>query len=109
MKSLNIILSGIGKENISMPELMDWKNSVHGRKFIASFSGGKDSVLALYKAMKIGEAIGLIVMLEEKGERSRSHYMLPELIHAQARSIGLPLFTAAASWEAYEREFMHLL
>ncbi len=92
-----------------MAELMDWKNSAHGQKFIASFSGGKDSVLALYKAMMVGEAVGLIVMLEEEGKRSRSHGMPPELIHAQAKSIGLPVYTAAASWTDYEKVFIRLL
>ncbi|MFJ3389388.1 diphthine--ammonia ligase [Lysinibacillus sp. NPDC086135] len=92
-----------------MTELKDWKNNARGQKFIASFSGGKDSVLALYKAMKVGEALGLIVMLEEEGNRSRSHGMPPELIHAQAKSIGLPVFTAAASWTEYEKVFMRLL
>ncbi|MFJ6265760.1 diphthine--ammonia ligase [Lysinibacillus xylanilyticus] len=92
-----------------MSELLDWKNNAQGHKFIASFSGGKDSVLALYKAMKVGEAVGLIVMLEEEGERSRSHGMPPELIHAQAKSIGLPVYTAAASWIEYEKVFMSLL
>lgn len=92
-----------------MTESKDWKNGSHGHKFIASFSGGKDSVLALYKAMQVGEAVGLIVMLEEKGKRSRSHGMPPELIHAQAKSIGLPVNTAAASWTDYEKVFMRLL
>lgn len=92
-----------------MAELMDWKNNAHGQKFIASFSGGKDSALALYKAMMVGEAVGLIVMLEEEGKRSRSHGMPPELIHAQARSIGLPVYTAAASWRDYEKVFIRLL
>lgn len=92
-----------------MAELIDWKNSAHGHKFIASFSGGKDSVLALYKALKVGEAVGLIVMLEEEGKRSRSHGMPPELIKAQAESIGLPVYTAGASWTDYEKVFMRLL
>ncbi|MED3911535.1 diphthine--ammonia ligase [Peribacillus simplex] len=92
-----------------MTEVIDWKNSARGHKFIASFSGGKDSVLALYKAMKIGDAVGLIVMLEEEGKRSRSHGLPPELIHAQAESIGLPVYTAAASWTDYEKVFMRLL
>jgi len=92
-----------------MTELMDWKNNANGHRFIASFSGGKDSVLALYKAMQVGEAVGLIVMMEEEGNRSRSHGMPPELIRAQANSIGLPVFTAAASWTDYEKVFMNLL
>ncbi|MFI8575476.1 diphthine--ammonia ligase [Rossellomorea aquimaris] len=92
-----------------MTESKEWKHGARGHSFITSFSGGKDSVLALYKAMKDGNAIGLIVMLEEEGKRSRSHGMPPELIRAQAESIGLPVFTAAASWTDYEEVFMTLL
>ncbi|TSI05766.1 diphthine--ammonia ligase [Lysinibacillus sp. BW-2-10] len=92
-----------------MAELKDWKTSACAQKFIASFSGGKDSTLALYKAMMVGEAVGLIVMLEEEGKRSRSHGMPPELIHAQAKSIGLPVYAAAASWTDYEKVFIGLL
>ncbi|MCK9858991.1 diphthine--ammonia ligase [Paenibacillus sp. ATY16] len=92
-----------------MKETVNWKNGAHGHKFIASFSGGKDSTLALYKSMQVGEPIGLIVMMEEEGKRSRSHGMPPKLIRAQAESIGLPVYTAAASWEDYEKEFIALL
>ncbi|WP_299090229.1 diphthine--ammonia ligase [uncultured Metabacillus sp.] len=92
-----------------MEELKDWKNGARGHKFITSFSGGKDSILALYKAAKVGEAVGLIVMLEERGKRSRSHGMPPELIRAQANSIGLPVYAAAASWTDYEKVFLNLL
>jgi len=35
--------------------------------------------------------------------------MPPELIRAQANSIGLPVYTAAASWTDYEKVFMNLL
>jgi uncharacterized protein (TIGR00290 family) len=92
-----------------MVETVNWKNNAIGRKFITSFSGGKDSVLALYKAMKVGEAVGLIVMLEEEGKRSRSHGMPPEIIRAQAKSIGLPVYTGVASWQDYENVFTQLL
>ncbi|MGO4538371.1 diphthine--ammonia ligase [Paenibacillus sp. 2TAB19] len=92
-----------------MDTIVNWKNGAHGHTFIASFSGGKDSMLALYKSMKVGEPLGLIVMLEEEGKRSRSHGMPPELIRAQAESIGLPVYTAAASWDDYESVFIGLL
>ncbi|MCY9660655.1 diphthine--ammonia ligase [Paenibacillus chondroitinus] len=92
-----------------MTAVADWKNGANGQRFIASFSGGKDSVLALYKAMKVGKALGLIVMLEEEGKRSRSHGTPPDLIQAQAESIGLPVYTAPASWADYEEVFIHLL
>ncbi len=92
-----------------MTDLGNWKNNAHGHKFIASFSGGKDGSLALYKSMKAGEALGLIVMMEEEGNRSRSHGMPPAIIQAQADSIGLPVYTAAASWAEYEKVFINLL
>ncbi|MGX6445182.1 Dph6-related ATP pyrophosphatase [Neobacillus sp. K501] len=92
-----------------MSELVDWKKGANGHKFITSFSGGKDSVLALYKAMQVGEAVGLIVMMEEEGKRSRSHGMSSELIRAQAESIGLPFYTGVASWADYEKVFTDLL
>lgn len=86
-----------------------WRTDAHHRRFAASYSGGKDSSLALHLAMQTGEAVGLIVMLEEKGERSRSHGMPPKLIAAQAESIGLPVWSAAATWDGYEEAFVRLL
>jgi len=87
----------------------DWKTGAQERRFIASYSGGKDSSLALYYAMQSGEAVGLIAMLEEKGERSRSHGMPPSIIQAQAESIGLPVYSTAAAWADYEAAFIRLL
>ena len=92
-----------------MSNIIDWKTGAYGHKFIASFSGGKDSTLALYKAMMVGEAIGLIAMLEEEGTRSRSHGMPPEILQAQADAIELPLHTAASSWSDYEEKFIRML
>ncbi|MFD0960716.1 Dph6-related ATP pyrophosphatase [Paenibacillus chungangensis] len=92
-----------------MKDEKDWLTGAAGRRFIASYSGGKDSSLALYRAMQTGEAIGIIVMLEEEGQRSRSHGMSPAIIQAQADAIGLPVYTAATSWDDYERKFTKLL
>ncbi|MCU6712081.1 diphthine--ammonia ligase [Paenibacillus sp. J5C_2022] len=92
-----------------MADEKDWLTGAAGRRFIASYSGGKDSSLALYRAMQTGKAIGIIVMLEEEGQRSRSHGMPPAIIQAQADAIGLPVYTAATSWDDYERKFTELL
>ncbi|MGL4363101.1 MAG: diphthine--ammonia ligase [Cellulosilyticaceae bacterium] len=86
-----------------------WKTNAQNRSFIASFSGGKDSSLALYYALKQGHAVGLITMMEEKGQCSRAHRMSHDLISAQAASIGLPLLVGSASWEGYEAVFKQLL
>lgn len=86
-----------------------WNQQLEGQTFVASYSGGKDSSLALYQALKTGHAIGLIVMLEEQGLRSRSHAMSLEIIHAQADAIGLPIVTGSATWDHYEATFIDLL
>ena len=44
-----------------------WKTNANQRKLFVSYSGGKDSTLALYHAMQVGEVLGLLVMLEEHG------------------------------------------
>ncbi|KYG89787.1 ATPase [[Bacillus] sp. KCTC 13219] len=92
-----------------MANTKKWKTGAEGQKFVASFSGGKDSTLALYEAMKTGQAIGLIIVLEEDGTRSRSHAMTVDFIKAQAEAIGLPIHFAAASWTQYEAIFIDML
>lgn len=89
--------------------MKNWKQGAVGKKFIASYSGGKDSSLALYQAMQQGEAIGIIAMMEEKGIRSRSHGLSEEMLQAQAEAIGVPLYIGCASWEGYEEVFIKLL
>lgn len=73
--------------------MKNWNNGAKNKKFIASYSGGKDSTLALYKAMKEGEAVGILVMMEKDGTRSRAHGIFPDLLKEQAKSIGVPLYT----------------
>ncbi|MGN5763034.1 diphthine--ammonia ligase [Acinetobacter calcoaceticus] len=90
-----------------MPD--QWKNNAEQRQSVVSFSGGKDSSLALYHAMQTGTVIGLIVMLEEQGQRSRSHAMPLEIIQAQADAVGLPVYMTSSSWADYETKFIALL
>ncbi|MFI8032473.1 diphthine--ammonia ligase [Acinetobacter sp. ABJ_C3_5] len=86
-----------------------WKTNAEQRQSIVSFSGGKDSSLALYHAMQTGTVIGLIVMLEEQGQRSRSHAMPLDIIRAQADAVGLPVYMTSSSWADYETKFIALL
>ena len=77
---------------------------------LCSFSGGKDSCLALWRAMQSGYDVRtLLVMFEESGERSRSHAIPLALVHAQARSLGLELVVRRASWKTYEAVFIETL
>lgn len=81
-----------------------------GVPFVCSWSGGKDSCLALYRAMQAGAGpASLLSMLCEDGQRSRSHGLLPAVLEAQAASLGMPLVTRMASWPDYESVFVAAL
>jgi diphthine-ammonia ligase len=77
---------------------------------VVSWSGGKDSALALWRARVRGlRPIALLAMLDETGERSRSHGLPVEVLEAQAAAIGVPLVTASATWDDYTTEFVRAL
>lgn len=77
---------------------------------LCSFSGGKDSCLALWRAIRQGlDVRTLLVMFEETGERSRSHAIPLALIERQAQALGLDLVVRNASWKTYETVFTEAL
>jgi uncharacterized protein (TIGR00290 family) len=73
----------------------------------ASWSGGKDSCLAVWRAKQAGLDVRvLLTMFDERGERSRSHGLTPEIIQAQAAAMQLEYLQARASWTNYEEQFI---
>jgi uncharacterized protein (TIGR00290 family) len=81
-----------------------------GRRACVSFSGGKDSCLALWRARRAGlEVRTLINVLEETGERNRSHGVTKALLQAQASALGCELRMPVASWRDYEQQFIATL
>lgn len=77
---------------------------------LCSFSGGKDSCLALWRARKLGiDVRTLLVMFEESGERSRSHAISLPLVQLQAQALGLDLVVRSTSWKNYEAVFIETL
>ena len=80
------------------------------KKAFCSWSGGKDSCLALHRASQNGfEITHLLTMFDETGERSRSHSVSREMMRAPAGAIGLKLVMPSASWQNYERVFVEEL
>ena len=77
---------------------------------LVSWSGGKDSCLALYRARQSGMSIRrLITALDESGESSRSHGIPPELIQAQASALGAEMRFYHTTWKNYEEKFIATL
>ena len=80
--------------------------SIEGKDFFCSWSGGKDSCLALHRAIqKGGRPRCLLTMMTEDGHRSRSHGLPLSLLERQASLLQIPLVTRSASWDAYEAVF----
>ncbi len=76
----------------------------------SSWSGGKDSCLALHRALRQGFDVRyLLTMFDEIEDRSRSHAVSGEMITAQAEALGINLITAKASWQNYEKVFIEQL
>jgi diphthine-ammonia ligase len=80
--------------------------SISHRPFFCSWSGGKDSSLALHHAIRDGgEPRYLLTMMSEDGHGSRSHGLPRSLLEEQARLIGIPIIFRSASWAEYENVF----
>ncbi len=79
-----------------------------------AWSGGKDSALALYEALKSGmEVLELLTTVLEEEDRISVHGVRSTLLEQQADSIGLPLekmlIPKGASNREYEQELLALL
>ena len=80
---------------------------VAGRAFFSSWSGGKDSYLALQRAVAGGGRLAaLLTMTETDGRRTKSHALPVPLVRRQAAALGVPLVLRGASWDDYEEAFL---
>jgi uncharacterized protein (TIGR00290 family) len=78
-------------------------------KAAVSWSGGKDSCLALMRARRDFDVALLLTMFDEQGARSRSHGQRPEVFRAQAERLDLELVEGRGSWDTYEQGFAEML
>jgi uncharacterized protein (TIGR00290 family) len=75
--------------------------------FLCSWSGGKDSYFAFYRASQKGAVPKVLFnVMNEHGDRSRSHGIPREVLLAQASCIGLPVEFIESSWTEYEQRFI---
>jgi uncharacterized protein (TIGR00290 family) len=74
-----------------------------------SWSGGKDSCAALQHTCDAFDVVAMITMFDEDAARSRSHGLRPEVIAAQAESLGLRQVIGRCTWETYDLAFASAL
>lgn len=71
----------------------------------ASWSGGKDSCFACYKAILKGFEVSYLLNFVSKDGRCMSHELNPKLMVAQSQAMGIPLIQREVTWDTYEEEF----
>jgi uncharacterized protein (TIGR00290 family) len=78
---------------------------------VVSWSGGKDSCLAYYKAALSGIKVSyLLNLITVEGESyRRAHGLDPQLIVAQAQAIEVPITQKETRWETYEQGFKEVV
>jgi diphthine-ammonia ligase len=79
-------------------------------KVFASWSGGKDCCLALYRALQSGLDVRYLAnTVTADGQRSCSHGITAAVIHTQARALGIPIVQQPTTGDSYRDEFVKML
>jgi uncharacterized protein (TIGR00290 family) len=74
--------------------------------YIASWSGGKDSCFACYKAICNGYTVSYLMnFISKEYKRVSSHGTEAKLIQLQAKAVSIPLLQKETTWNEYEQEF----
>ncbi|MBA7712854.1 hypothetical protein ES703_121844 [subsurface metagenome] len=74
--------------------------------YISSWSGGKDSCFACYKAIREGYNVShLLNFISKEYKRVSFHGTEAKLIQLQAEAMGIPLLQKETTWNGYEQEF----
>src|SRR4030043_316016 len=75
-------------------------------QYAASWSGGKDSCFAYWKATSQGLKVShLLNFINADSTKSMSHGLDSKLIALQAQAMGLPILQQKVTWETYEAGF----
>ncbi len=82
----------------------------HQKKFVASYSGGKDSILAIYRAIKNGyKPVCLLTTYDEKNERSWFHNIPQTLLEEASKALDIPLVIIKTEGTQYAHDFERAL
>jgi len=83
---------------------------LHGKKIVASYSGGKDSALALHRALQAGLVpLGLLTTYNIDLNRSWFHGMTEATMEKVSASLALPITLVKTSGELYHENFERAL
>ncbi|MFY0652469.1 MAG: diphthine--ammonia ligase [Cyclobacteriaceae bacterium] len=82
----------------------------NNKRLLCSWSGGKDSCFALMEILNEEFSLsGLFNVINENGDRSRSHGLKPEILRAQATALDVPVIFVSSTWKDYEANYIDAL
>lgn len=80
--------------------------NLKGKKFVASYSGGKDSMLSIYRAIKSGlEPLALIITYNKDRNLSWFHGVPKGVLDSVSKSLDIPIWLIETSGEEYTKNF----
>jgi len=74
-----------------------------------AWSGGKDSCLACYKAIKESYTVSNLLIMMADNSTSNFHLISSDLLDAQSTAIGIPIIKQVTSPDMYENNFRNAL
>lgn len=82
------------------------KQELKGKKFVASYSGGKDSMLSIYRAIKFGlEPLCFIITYNKDKNRSWFHGVPQGVLDSVSKSLNIPIWLIETTGEKYAEDF----
>lgn len=80
--------------------------AINGENYIVSWSGGKDSCMALYEGLRRGYKVThLVNFISNNDRRVRFHGTNADLIRQQGAAMGIKVAQYETDWDGYERDF----
>jgi diphthine-ammonia ligase len=78
-------------------------------KVVASWSGGKDSCFACYKAIQEGHDVSQLLIMMSDPTKSNFHMIRSDMLDAQSQAIGIPIVKWTTTPDTYEQDFKKAL
>ena len=83
---------------------------MENEKFVMSFSGGKDSTLALYKMIQNGyKPVALLTTVQKEEDKSWTHGLNYKFLDQISKSLEIPLLKSECDVHNYENKFEETL
>jgi diphthine-ammonia ligase len=78
-------------------------------KVVASWSGGKDSCFACYKAIQEGYEVSNLLIMMSDPSVSNFHLIRSDMLDAQSEAMGIPIVKWTTTPDTYEEDFKKAL